>query len=40
MDLQASVEGGANAVGVTTGAFSRADLEECGAGARPCWGVM
>ena len=38
MDLQASVEGGANAVGVTTGAFSRADLEECGAGAQPVLG--
>ena len=36
MDLQASVEGGAHAVGVTTGAFPRADLEECGAGVRPC----
>jgi hypothetical protein len=45
MDLQASVEGGAQAVGVTTGVFTRADLEACGAGAqrRPapappgCW---
>ncbi len=34
MDLQASVEGGAQAVGVTTGVFTRADLEGCGAGAR------
>jgi hypothetical protein len=48
MDLQASVEGGAQAVGVTTGVFTRADLEGCGAGAlrRPppappgCWDVL
>ena len=33
MDLRASVEGGAQAIGVTTGVFTRADLEECGAGA-------
>lgn len=39
MDLQASVEGGANAVGVATGAFLRADLEECGAGVQPCRGA-